>query len=204
MGIGRETLTFSTYTFGGIANNSLGQKCLPPGHILGGINIPADVSVNTAPLERERAQYPAHPHAAHGPESSHGLVDNAAQRPRAIHAHEVLIERLPAPEETPGGRATTLPRRARRRRPRQPERRRRRPAHASPHRCPPAGHHSADPRAYARPLPGRARSRARRPHIRRRTPATKPRTRGRSNAHHPASGRASRRHRGALLRLRRR
>ena len=94
MGVSRETLTLPTYTRGTIANNSLGQKCLPPGHILGGINIPADVSVNPDPLERERAQHPTHPHAANGPEGSHGLVENAAQRPRAIDAHQILIKGL--------------------------------------------------------------------------------------------------------------
>ena len=94
MGIGRETLTLPTYTRGAIANNSLGQKCLPPGHILGGVNIPADVSVNIDPLERERAQDPAHTHSANRPEGGLGLVDHAAQHTRAVDAHQVLIERL--------------------------------------------------------------------------------------------------------------
>lgn len=75
MGMSRETLTLPTYTLCGITYKSPGQKILPPGHILGGINIPADISVNPDPLERERAQYPTHPHAAHGAESGHSLVD---------------------------------------------------------------------------------------------------------------------------------
>ena len=82
MGVSREALTLPTYTLCGITYKSVAQKILPPGHILGGINIPADVSVNPDPLERERAQHPTHPHAAHGAETGHGLVDNAAQRPR--------------------------------------------------------------------------------------------------------------------------
>ena len=94
MGMGRETLTLPNYTLCGITYKSVAQKILPPGHILGGVDVPADVSVNPDPLERERAQHPTHPHAAHGAEGGHGLVDNATQRSRAIHAHEVLIERL--------------------------------------------------------------------------------------------------------------
>ena len=94
MGVSRETLTIPTYTLCGITYKSFAEEILPPGHILGGIDVPADVSVDAHPLERERAQHPTHPHAAHGAESGHGLVENAAQRPRTIHAHEVLIERL--------------------------------------------------------------------------------------------------------------
>ena len=78
----------------GITDASSTERCLPPGHIFGGIDVPADVSAHAHSLDVEGAQHPAHPHATDGPEGSHGLVEGAAQRTRTIDTHEVLIERL--------------------------------------------------------------------------------------------------------------
>ena len=64
----------------GITDASSTERCLPPGHILGGIDIPAHVGAFVHPLNLEGAQHPAHTHSANRPEGGHGLVDHATQR----------------------------------------------------------------------------------------------------------------------------
>ena len=78
----------------GITDASSTERCLPPGNIRRGIDVPAHVGAHAHPLDVEGAQNPAHPHSADRPEGGLGLVEDAAQRTRAIDAHEVLIERL--------------------------------------------------------------------------------------------------------------
>ena len=87
-------LTGQTYTLSCITHKSVAPKCLPPGNVLGGVNVPADVRTHVHSLKLEVAQYPTNPHTTDGPEGSHGLVEGAAQRTRTIDAHQVLIERL--------------------------------------------------------------------------------------------------------------
>lgn len=78
----------------GITDASSTERCLPPGNILGGIDIPAHVGAYVHPLNLEGAQHPAHTHSANRPKGGHGLVDHATQRTRAVDTHQVLIERL--------------------------------------------------------------------------------------------------------------
>lgn len=87
-------LTGQTYTLRCITHKSVAQKCLPPGHIFGSIDVPAHVGAHAHPLDVEGTQHPAHPHATDRPEGGLGLVDNATKRARTINAHQVLVERL--------------------------------------------------------------------------------------------------------------
>ena len=77
-----------------ITDISSAKKVLPPGNILRGVDVPAHVGVHAHSLDLEGAQHPAHPHSAERSERGISLVEDAAQRARAIDTHEVLIERL--------------------------------------------------------------------------------------------------------------